>query len=152
VWQSCELLYTCYFLTYLLTYLLVGYTGVVAYSKAAEAGESYSDTMRKALDRVTCDKLRDRSNNCSDNRTCIGQRLLIGRLSIYLAELKKGKGSPVVLDPRNGRLGSYWSNGGPWPRPLPLIGQPLTPRPRPPSHCSPTPQATSSRARPYPAL
>ena len=76
-------------LSYLLTYLLVGYTGVVAYSKAAEAGESYSDTMRKALDRVTCDKLRDRSNNCSDNRTCIGQRLLIGRLSIYLAELKK---------------------------------------------------------------
>ena len=37
----------------------------------------------------------------------------------------------------------------PWPRPLPLIGQPLTPRPRPPPHCSPTPPSDVV-ARPRP--
>ena len=41
------------------------------------------------------------------------------------------------LDPQPLRA-QYFLIDSPWPRPLPLIGQPPTPRPHPPSHYSVT--------------
>jgi len=54
---------------------------VIPYRKSAEAGESYGDTIRRALNRVTCDKMQHqrRLATSDDTKKHIGQRFLIGQ-------------------------------------------------------------------------
>ena len=56
------------------------------YTNAAEAGETYADTMRRSMNRLTCDKMlhQRRLAVCHDTNRNVGQRFLIGQLNAVL--------------------------------------------------------------------
>ena len=58
-----------------------GYTGVLPYRNDGEAGESYAETMRRAMNRVTCDKMRDQRRLAAsdDTKRFVGERFKIGQ-------------------------------------------------------------------------
>ena len=62
-----------------------GYTGVIPYSTAAKPGVNVSETMRHAMNRLACEKIRyqRRNTTCGDCATNVGQRFFTGQWNMY---------------------------------------------------------------------